>query len=126
MTSKKVYTNVTASPVVLSNGSTVAAGEQTTEDQYELAKGSFWEEHGVLVSGEPKLTDDGSRQVEELRAENEKLREDLFAEQAKSQKLEADAKTTPAELEAVRKQLTDEQVRSQKLEGELKTALAKK
>lgn len=126
MTSKKVYTNVTASPVVLSNGTSVGPGEQTTEEQYELAKGSFWEEHGVLVSGEPKLSDDGSRQIDDLRAENDKLREDLFNEQAKSQKLEADAKDMPAELEKVRKSLIDEQARSQKLEADLKAALAKK
>ena len=126
MASKKVYTNVTASPVVLSNGTTVGAGEQTTEEQYELAKGSLWEEHGVLVSGEPKLSDDGSRQIDELRTENATLREDLFNEQAKSQKLEADAKEMPAELEKVRKSLIEEQARSQKLEADLKAALTKK
>lgn len=126
MTSKKVYTNASANPVVLSDGSTVGAGEQTTDEQYELAKGSFWEKHGVLVPGAPELTDDGSRQVEELRAENDQLRQDLFNEQAKSQKLESEAKDLPAQLESVRKSLSDEQARSQKLETDLKAALTKK
>ncbi|MDQ3202568.1 MAG: hypothetical protein M3Q94_10470 [Pseudomonadota bacterium] len=96
MASIKVYTNVSANPVVMSDGSTVGAGEQTTEQQYELAKGSFWEEHGVLVPGAPEVTPEATAQLDELRTENAQLKEDLFNEQARSQKLESDLKAALA------------------------------
>lgn len=126
MTSKKVYTNVSASPIVLSDRSTVGAGEQTTELQYELAKGSFWEEHGVLVPGAPDVTPEASAQLEELRSENAQLKQDLFNEQVSRQKLESDLKDLPGQLKQAQDKLTDEQARSQKLESDLKAALGKK
>lgn len=126
MTSKKVYTNVSASPVVLSDRSTVGAGEQTTEEQYELAKGSFWEEHGVLVPGAPEVTPEATAQLDELRTENAQLKEDLFNEKASRQKLETDLKDLPGQLKQAQDKLTDEQARSQKLESDLKAALGKK
>ena len=126
MASKRVYTNISANPVVLSDGSTVGAGEQTSELQYELAKGSFWEEHGVLVPGAPEVTMEASAQLEELRTENAQLKQDLFNEQASRQKLESDLKDLPGQLKQVQDKLTDEQARSQKLESDLKAALVKK
>ena len=72
-----VWTNVSKNPVILGDGSTVGAGEQTTPEQAEFAEGSFWEEHGVLVSGTPVLTDDGAGQIEALSAEIEDLRGQL-------------------------------------------------
>ena len=69
-----VWTNVSKNPVILGDGSTVGAGEQTTPEQAEFAEGSLWEEHGVLVSGAPVITDDGAGQIEELVAEIEALR----------------------------------------------------
>lgn len=126
MSSKKVYTNISANPVVLSDGSSVQPGESTTEAQYELAKGSFWEEHGLLVSGEPKLTDDGSRQVEELRTELNQLKEDLFKEQAKVQQYDAQFKGQGDTLKDLQDKLTQEQARSSKLESDYKALQAKK
>jgi septal ring factor EnvC (AmiA/AmiB activator) len=126
MTSKKVYTNTSANPVVLSDGSSVGAGEQTTDAQFELAKGSFWEEHGVLVPGAPEIAPENKAQLDELRAENAKLKEDLFNEQTSRQKLETDLKDLPEQLKQAQDKLTDEQARSQKLETDLKAALAKK
>lgn len=73
-----VWTNVSKNPVVLGDGSTVGAGEQTTPEQAEFAEGSLWEEHGVLVSGAPVLTDDGAGQIEVLSAEIETLRAQLL------------------------------------------------
>lgn len=126
MASKKVYTNVSANPVVLSDGSTVGAGEQTTEKQYDLAKGSFWETHGVLVSGAPEVTLEATAQLDGLRTENAQLKQDLFNEQASRQKLESDLKDLPNQLKQAQDKLTDEQARSQKLESDLKAALSKK
>lgn len=125
MSQKKVFTNVSASPVVLSDGSSVQPGDQTTEEQYELAKGSLWEEHGVLVSGEPKLTDDGSRQVDEMRAHLDKAQADLFAANARIHELETSAKTHPEQVKDLQDKLTKEQARSSQLETELKDAQAK-
>lgn len=125
MSQKKVFTNVSASPVVLSDGSSVQPGDQTTEEQYELAKGSLWEEHGVLVSGEPKLTDDGSRQVDEMRAHLDKAQADLFVANARIQELETSAKTHPEQVKDLQDKLTKEQARSSQLETELKDAQAK-
>jgi septal ring factor EnvC (AmiA/AmiB activator) len=126
MTSKKVYTNTSANPVVLSDGSSVGVGEQTTDAQYELAKGSFWEEHGVLVTGAPEVAPESNVQIDELRAENAKLKEDLFNEQSSREKLETDLKDLPGQLKTAQDKLTEEQARSQKLETDLKAALAKK
>ncbi|WP_236232312.1 hypothetical protein [Pseudomonas juntendi] len=125
MSHKKVFTNVSSSPVVLSDGSSVQPGGQTTDQQYELAKGSLWEEHGVLVSGEPKLTDDGSRQVDELRAHLDKANSDLFAANVRIQELETNATTQPDQLKDLQDKLIQEQARSSKLETELKDAQAK-
>lgn len=125
MSHKKVFTNVSSSPVVLSDGSSVQPGGQTTDQQYELAKGSLWEEHGVLVSGEPKLTDDGSRQVDEMRAHLDKVQADLFAANARVQELENSAKTHPDQIKDLQDKLIQEQARSSKLDGELKEAQAK-
>lgn len=74
-----VWTNVSKNPVILSDGSTVGAGEQTTPEQAEFSEGSLWEEHGVLVSGAPVLTDDGAGQIEALSAEIETLRAQLLS-----------------------------------------------
>lgn len=126
MTSKKVYTNTSANPVVLSDGSSVGVGEQTTDAQYELAKGSFWEEHGVLVTGAPEVAPESNAHLDELRAENAKLKEGLFNEQSTRQKLETDLKDLPGQLKTAQDKLTEEQARSQKLETDLKAALAKK
>lgn len=73
-----VWTNVSKNPVILGDGSTVGAGEQTTPEQAEFAEGSLWEEHGVLVSGAPVITDDGAGQIEVLSAEIETLRAQLL------------------------------------------------
>ena len=74
-----VWTNVSQNPVILDDGSSVGAGEQTTPEQAEFAEGSFWEEHGVLVSGAPVITDDGAGQISELTAEIEGLRGQLVS-----------------------------------------------
>ena len=73
------WTNVSKNPVILGDGSTVGAGEQTTPEQAEFAEGSFWEEHGVLVSGAPVITDDGAGQISALTAEIEGLRGQLVS-----------------------------------------------
>jgi len=72
-----VWTNISKNPVILGDGSTVGAGEQTTAEQAEFAEGSLWEEHGVLVSGAPVLMDDGADQIAALAAEVETLRGQL-------------------------------------------------
>lgn len=64
-----VWTNISKNPVILGDGSTVGAGEKTTPEQAEFAEGSLWEEHGVLVSGAPIITDDGADQISALAAE---------------------------------------------------------
>jgi peptidoglycan hydrolase CwlO-like protein len=130
MTSKKVYTNTSANPVFLSDGSSVGVGEQTTDAQYELAKGSFWEQHGVLVTGAPDKADEGgadySALIRTLQDENQHYKDKLFAEQSSRQKLETDLKDLPGQLKTAQDKLTEEQARSQKLETDLKAALAKK
>nr|WP_312158299.1 hypothetical protein [Pseudomonas juntendi] len=83
MSSKKIYTNVSANPVVLSDGSSVQPGDQTTEEQFELAKGSLWEQHGLLVAGAPEQHDDANCDLQALTDENTQLKTDLFAAQAK-------------------------------------------
>ena len=75
----KVWTNVSQNPVILDDGSSVGAGEQTTPEQAEFAEGSLWEEHGVLVSGAPVITDDGAGQISALTAEVEGLRSQLIS-----------------------------------------------
>ncbi|MBK3476881.1 hypothetical protein JJD66_12370 [Pseudomonas sp. MF6751] len=93
-----VWTNISKNPVILGDGSTVGAGEQTTPEQAEFAEGSLWEEHGVLVSGAPTLTDDGAGQIEVLSAEIETLRGQLLtAGTEKSELL--------AEIEELKKQI---------------------
>ena len=73
-----VWTNVSKNPVILGDGSTVGAGEQTTPEQAEFAEGSLWAEHGVLVSGAPVITDDGADQISALTVEVEGLRAQLL------------------------------------------------
>ena len=85
-----VWTNVSKNPVILGDGSTVGAGEQTTPEQAEFAEGSLWEEHGVLVSGAPALTDDGAGQIEALQAENATLRQQLAESNTWRESLQAE------------------------------------
>lgn len=125
MSSKKIYTNVSANPVVLSDGSSVQPGGQTTEDQFELAKGSFWEQHGLLVAGAPGQPDDANGDLQVLTEENTQLKADLFASQAKLADLEAATKGHPEQIKALEDRLTQESARASKLEGELKDAQAK-
>jgi hypothetical protein len=96
--SADVWTNVSQNPVVLGDGSSVAPGAQTTPEQAEFAEGSFWEEHGVLVSGAPLLSDDGAGQIDVLRAEIEDLRGKLVAAGSEKDAL-------LAEIEALKKQI---------------------
>jgi hypothetical protein len=93
-----VWINVSRNPVILGDGSTVAPGESTTPEQAEFAEGSFWEEHGVLVSGSPVLTDDGAGQIEALGAEIEGLRAQLVTAGSEKDAL-------LAEIEALKKQI---------------------
>lgn len=93
-----VWTNISKNPVILSDGSTVGAGEQTTPEQAEFAEGSFWEEHGILVSGSPVLSEAGSRKAEELEAENETLRAQLFEVNAKVEALQAENQALQAKI----------------------------
>lgn len=125
MSSKKIYTNVSANPVVLSDGSSVQPGDQTTEEQFELAKGSLWEEHGLLVAGAPELPDDANGDLQVLTDENAQLKADLFAAQTKLADLEAAAKGHPEQIKTLEDRLTQESARASKLEGELKDAQAK-
>lgn len=125
MSSKKIYTNVSANPVVLSDGSSVQPGEQTTEEQFELAKGSLWEQHGLLVAGAPEQPDDASGDLQALTEENTQLKADLVASQAKLADLEAAIKEHPEQVKALEDRLTQESARASKLEGELKDAQAK-
>ncbi|MFJ4113744.1 hypothetical protein [Pseudomonas sp. NPDC089758] len=125
MSSKKIYTNVSANPVVLSDGSSVQPGEQTTEAQFELAKGSFWEQHGLLVAGAPEQPDDANGDLQALTEENTQLKADLFAAQAKLSDLEAATKGHPEQVKALEDRLTQELARASKLESELKDAQAK-
>ncbi len=125
MSSKKIYTNVSANPVVLSDGSSVQPGEQTTEDQFELAKGSFWEDHGLLVAGAPEQADDANGDLQVLTEENAQLKGDLFAAQAKLAELEASTKGHPEQVKSLEDRLTQEAARASKLENDLKEAQAK-
>lgn len=125
MSSKKIYTNVSANPVVLSDGSSVQPGEQTTEDQFELAKGSLWEEHGLLVAGAPEQADDANGDLQALTDENTQLKADLFAAQAKLAELEASTKGHPEQVKSLEDRLTHEAARASKLENDLKEAQAK-
>lgn len=125
MSSKKIYTNVSANPVVLSDGSTVQPGDQTTEEQFELAKGSFWEEHGLLVAGAPEQPDDSNGDLQVLTEENTQLKADLFAAQTKLADLEAATKGHPEQIKGLEDRLTQESARASKLESELKDAQAK-
>ena len=72
-----VWTNVSKNPVILGDGSTVGAGEQTTPEQAEFAEGSLWEEHGVLVSGAPIVANDNSELIQMLGVEIDVLRGQL-------------------------------------------------
>lgn len=125
MSSKKIYTNVSANPVVLSDGSTVQPGDQTTEEQFELAKGSFWEEHGLLVAGAPEQPADADADRQALIDENEQLKKDVFAYQDQLKDLASQLKDGHQQLKELQDKLTQEQTRSSKLEGELKDAQAK-
>lgn len=125
MSSKKIYTNVSANPVVLSDGSSVQPGDQTTEEQFELAKGSLWEQHGLLVAGAPEQPDDANGDLQVLTEENAQLKADLFAAQAKLADLEAATKAHPEQVKTLEDRLTQESARASKLEGELKDAQAK-
>lgn len=62
-----VWTNASQNPVILSDDSVVAPGEATTPEQAEFAKGSLWEEHGVLILGAPKLGGDEASVIAELK-----------------------------------------------------------
>lgn len=121
----KIYTNVSANPVVLSDGSSVQPGAQTTEEQFELAKGSLWEQHGLLVAGAPEQPDDANGDLQALTEENTQLKADLFAVQAKLSDLEADTKGHPEQVKALEDRLTQESARASKLESELKDVQAK-
>ncbi|MGP5106687.1 hypothetical protein [Pseudomonas helleri] len=68
-----VWTNASQNPVILSDGSAVAPGEGTTPEQAEFAKGSFWEEHGVLILGAPKVGGDEVSVIAELKKDIEAL-----------------------------------------------------
>lgn len=125
MSAKKIYTNVSANPVVLSDGSSVQPGAQTTEEQFELAKGSLWEQHGLLVAGAPEQPDDANGDLQVLTEENTQLKADLFAAQAKLAELEAATSGHPEQIKALEDRLTQESARASKLEGELKDAQAK-
>ncbi|MGO1206246.1 MAG: hypothetical protein ACTMIS_04870 [Pseudomonas putida] len=71
----KVWTNVSANPVILSDGSTVAPGEATTDAQAALVPGSCWEEWRVLVPGSAEQSLAAEMQIDDLRQENEALRQ---------------------------------------------------
>ncbi|HAL69288.1 MAG TPA: hypothetical protein DCP84_16650 [Pseudomonas sp.] len=73
----KVWTNVSANPVILADGSTVAPGEATTEAQASLVPGSCWEEWRVLVPGSAEQSFAADQQIDELRQENAQLRQQL-------------------------------------------------
>lgn len=125
MASNKSFTNVSANPVVLSDGSSVQPGKPTTEEQYELAKDSLWAQHGLLVAGAPEQPADADADRQALIDENEQLKQDLFASQAKVEELETSAKTHPEQVKDLQDKLTKEQARSSQLETELKDAQAK-
>ncbi|MCA4964903.1 hypothetical protein [Pseudomonas sp. Y24-6] len=96
--SADVWTNTSQNPVILGDGSSVAPGAQTSPEQAEFVEGSFWEEHGVLVSGSPVLSEAGSRKAEELEAENETLRAQLFEVSAKVESLQTENEALKAKI----------------------------
>lgn len=61
-----VWTNASQNPVILSDDSVVAPGKATTPEQAQFAKGSFWEEHGVLIRGAPEQGGDEASVIAEL------------------------------------------------------------
>ena len=73
----KVWTNVSANPVILADGSAVAPGESTTEAQAGLVSGSCWESWRVLVPGSAEQSFAADQQIDELRQENTLLRQQL-------------------------------------------------
>ena len=93
-----VWTNTSKNPVVLGDGSTVGAGEQTTPEQAELAEGSFWEDLGILVSGAPVLMDDGADQIAALTAEVETLRGQLATAGSEKEALLAEVEELKAKI----------------------------
>lgn len=105
----KVWTNVSANPVILSDGSTVAPGEATTEAQAALVSGSCWEEWRVLVPGSAEQRFAADQQVDELLQENAQLRQQLAdaasaASSAAAEHSEAVAKLSQ-EIEALKAQI---------------------
>lgn len=97
-----VWTNVSKNPVILGDGSTVGAGQQTTPEQAEFAQGSLWEEHGVLVSGAPVLTDDGAGQIYQLEAEVARLKSDLEGEMSAARDFNVEHEELKAQLESLK------------------------
>lgn len=97
-----VWTNVSKNPVILGDGSTVGAGEQTTPEQAEFAEGSLWEEHGVLVSGAPVLSDDGAGKIEQLEAEVARLKSDLEGEMSAARDFNVEHEELKAQLESLK------------------------
>lgn len=110
--SADVWTNVSQNPVVLGDGSSVAPGAQTTPEQYEFAEGSFWEEHGVLVSGAAVLIDDGAGQIEWLRSQ-------LLEANVKVEALQTEASRLQADLDGEISAARDFQVEHEQLKAEL-------
>ncbi|WP_218031614.1 hypothetical protein, partial [Pseudomonas juntendi] len=98
---------------------------QTTEDQFELAKGSFWEQHGLLVAGAPEQPADADADRQALIDENEQLKKDVFAYQEQLKDLASKIKDGPQQVKDLQDKLIQEQARSSKLETELKEAQAK-
>lgn len=107
-----VWTNISKNPVILSDGSSVGAGEKTTPEQAEFAEGSFWEEHGVLVSGAPLLIDEGSDQIEALR-------DQLVAAGSEKAGLETEVSRLKADLEGEMTAARGFQVEHEELKSEL-------
>lgn len=93
-----VWTNISKNPVILGDGSTVGAGEQTTPEQAEFAEGSLWEEHGVLVSGAPIVANDNSELIQMLGVEIDVLRGQLANSDSEKDALQV-------EIEELKKQI---------------------
>lgn len=93
-----VWTNISKNPVILGDGSTVGAGEQTNPEQAEFAEGSLWEEHGILISGAPVLMDDGADQIAALTAEVETLRTQLATAGSEKEALLAEVEELKAKI----------------------------
>lgn len=105
----KVWTNVSANPVILADGSAVAPGEFTTEAQAALVSGSCWEDWRILVPGSAELSIAADMQIDELRQENAQLRQQLAdattaASSASAEHGEAVAKLNQ-EIEALKAQI---------------------